>query len=154
MFDNDNSLQLFWESSGGEYMRPTNNSRAGFFFSKQKYQRTFELESSLYGIFTIRYIRYNIRREILDKKYTIRNLAFRFYQKEAETGNKKYFESPEVGNRCGIKKFCWNIWDWHQASLVNKMLLKDWSMGPERENRKLQPYHLLLHSDGWVGHPI
>ena len=56
IFDNDNSLQLFWES-GSQYMRPTNNSRNGFLPSKHKYQ-TFELESSLYGIYTIRYIRY------------------------------------------------------------------------------------------------
>ena len=26
-------------------------------------------------------------------------LAFRFYQKDIETGNKKYFDSPQVGNR-------------------------------------------------------
>ena len=32
-------------------------------------------------------------------------LAFRFYQIDIETGNKKYFDFPQVGNKSKLKSF-------------------------------------------------
>ena len=54
------------------------------------------MESSLNGIYTIRYISCIRYTYINRHENPICILAFRFYQREAETGKKIYFESPQV----------------------------------------------------------
>ena len=48
------SCQVSWECSGGDMVRALNTSDTSLLFSEEEYNRTFELESSMYGIYYIR----------------------------------------------------------------------------------------------------
>ena len=47
--------QVSWECSSGNMVRPLNGSDRTLLFSDEDYNRTFELESSMYGIYYLRW---------------------------------------------------------------------------------------------------
>ena len=47
--------QVSWECSSGDMVRPLNGSDRTLLFSDKEYNRTFELESSMYGIYYLRW---------------------------------------------------------------------------------------------------
>ena len=48
------SCQVSWECSSGDMVRALNTSDTSLLFTEEEYNRTFELESSMYGIYYIR----------------------------------------------------------------------------------------------------
>ena len=103
-------LQVSWECSR-KYVMPSNNSESVVMFSQQTNQRTFQLESSLYGIYKVRYSRY------IYWQWHFASATFRFYLKSNSTGKKEYFEDPEV----------WIIFNIGLSLVSGKGVLMDYS---------------------------